>query len=161
MPIRSALPTDNCGAKAVVQKSLAAFGLIADFATLDAAIGTLGLTNTPNDIELVAEVEGKLVGCLAIQRMDGSVAKLFGFHVDASMQGQGIGRSLLSEAIAQAAVHNFTQLELETWGSMEAAVHLYESLGWVRGPDPLPESGADRFYCLTLVKIHHTTNLIK
>lgn len=152
MSIRKALPIDNSGAKAVVQKSLATFGLIADFDTLDAAIGALGKANTPNEIELVAEVDGKLVGCLAIQRMEGTVAKLFGFHVDASMQGQGIGRTLLSEGIAQAIIHNFTQLELETWGDMAAAVHLYESLGWVRGPDPLPESGADRSYCLTLVR---------
>ncbi|OYO30314.1 GNAT family N-acetyltransferase [Janthinobacterium sp. PC23-8] len=152
MSIRKALPIDNSVAKAVVQKSLASFGLIADFDTLDAAIGALGLANTPNEIELVAEVDGKLVGCLAIQRMEGSVAKLFGFHVDASMQGQGIGRTLLSAAIAQAVIHHFTQLQLETWGDMGAAVHLYESLGWVRGPDPLPESGADRFYRLALVR---------
>jgi ribosomal protein S18 acetylase RimI-like enzyme len=152
MSIRKALPIDNSDAKAVVQKSLASFGLIADFDTLDAAIGALGQANTPNEIELVAEVDGKLVGCLVIQRMEGAVAKLFGFHVDASMQGRGIGRTLLSEGIAQAVIHNFTQLELETWGDMGAAVHLYESLGWVRGPDPLPESGADRFYCLALVR---------
>ncbi|MBB5610041.1 MULTISPECIES: GNAT family N-acetyltransferase [unclassified Janthinobacterium] len=152
MLIRKALPTDNSGAKALVRKSLASFGLIVDFDTLDAAIGALGLANTANEIELVAEVDGKLVGCLAIQRMEGAIAKLFGFHVDASMQGQGIGRTLLSEAIAQAVIHKLTQLELETWGNMGAAVHLYESLGWVRGPDPLPESGADRFYCLALVR---------
>lgn len=152
MSIRKALPTDNSGAKVVVQKSLASFGLIADFDTLDAAIGALGQSNTPNAIELVAEVDGKLVGCLAIQRMEGAIAKLFGFHVDASMQGQGIGRTLLREGIAQAVIHNFTHLELDTWGDMGAAVHLYESLGWVRGLDPLPESGADRFYCLALVR---------
>jgi len=63
MLTRKALPIDNFGAKAVVQKSLASFGLIADFDTLDAAIGVLGQANTPNEIELVAEVDGKLVGC--------------------------------------------------------------------------------------------------
>ena len=152
MSIRKALPTDNSGARAVVQKSLTSFGLIADFDSLDAAIGALGQASTPNEIELVAEVDGKLVGCLAIQRREGAVAKLFGFHVDGSMQGQGIGRTLLCEAIAQAVIHHFNRLELETWGNMEAAVHLYVSLGWVRGPDPLPDSGADRFYCLALVK---------
>lgn len=150
MSIRKALASDNFGAKAVVHKSLASFGLLADFDTLDAAIGALGLVNSPNAIELVAEVDGKLVGCLAIQRKEGAVAKLFGFHVDASMQGRGIGRALLAEGIAQAVTHDVVQLELETWGNMGAAVHLYESLGWIRGPDSLPESGADRFYSLAL-----------
>jgi len=152
MLIRKALPTDNAAARALVLKSLASFGLVADFDTLDAAVGALGQADTPNDIELVAEVDGKLVGCLAIQRLEGAVAKLFGFHVDASMHGQGLGRALLGEAISQAVSHRFTQVTLETWGSMGAAVHLYQSLGWVRGPDPLPESGADRFYCLTLTR---------
>lgn len=152
MPIRKALPADNPGAKAIVQKSLTAFGLVADFAGLDAAIGAIGQATSPNEIELVAEVDGNVVGCLAIQRVQGTVAKLFGFHVDAGMRGRGIGRALLTRGIAQAVAHGFTQLELETWGQMRSAVHLYESSGWIRGPDPLPESGADRFYCLALNK---------
>lgn len=150
MSIRKALPTDNVDVRTVVQKSLASFGLIADFDTLDAAIGALGQINSPNDIELVAVLDGRLVGCLAIQRQSEASAKLFGFHVDASMQGRGIGRALLMEGIAQAVRHSFTQLELETWGDMRSAVHLYESFGWVRGPDPLPESGANRTYLLAL-----------
>ncbi|WP_343730000.1 GNAT family N-acetyltransferase [Duganella sp.] len=150
MQIRKALPTDNAGAKAVVQKSLASFGLIADFETLDAAVGAIGQAGSPNDIELVAEVDGKLAGCLVIQRRSETSAKLFGFHVDASMHGLGIGRALLAEGIAEAARLHFTELQLETCGDMGAAIHLYESFGWVRGPDPLPESGADRFYSLIL-----------
>jgi ribosomal protein S18 acetylase RimI-like enzyme len=150
MPIRKARPADNSDAKALVKKSLTSFGLVADFAGLDAAVGAIGVANTPNEIELVAEVDGKLVGCLAIQRTEATAAKLFGFHVDASAQGKGIGRALLAEGIAQAVARHFTRLELETWGHMRAAVHLYGSFGWVRGPDPLPESGADRFYYLAL-----------
>ncbi len=150
MQIRKALPADNARAKTLVQESLASFGLSADFETLDAAVGAIGQANSPNDIELVAEVDGKLAGCLVIQRRSGALAKLFGFHVDASMQGLGIGRALLTEGIAEAVRRNFTALQLETCGDMRAAIHLYESFGWVRGPDPLPASGADRFYSLIL-----------
>lgn len=71
MSIRRALPTDSPGAKAVVQKSVALFGLIANFDNLDAAIGALGRANSPNEIVLVAEVDGKLISCLAIQPMEG------------------------------------------------------------------------------------------
>ena len=150
MQIRKALTSDNEHARAVVQKSLASFGLIADFDTLDAAVGVIGLASSPNDIELVADVDGRLAGCLVIQSRQGASAKLFGFHVDSSMHGRGIGRGLLAEAIAEARRNNFLQLELETCGDMHAAIHLYESFGWIRGPDPQPESGADRFYSLAL-----------
>lgn len=153
MQIRKALPTDNVHARGVVRKSLSSFGLAADFDTLDAAVGAIGQAGSPNDIELVAEVEGRLVGCLVIQRRQGTSAKLFGFHVDASVQGRGVGRQLLAEGIAEARKNNFTQLELETCGDMRAAIHLYESFGWIRGPDPLPESGADRFYSFELISL--------
>ncbi|MBB3225210.1 GNAT family N-acetyltransferase [Pseudoduganella umbonata] len=133
-------------------KSLASFGLVADFETLDAAIGVIGQPGSPNEIELVAEMAGKIAGCLVIQRRTDSSAKLFGFHVDASMQGRGLGRALLSEAIAEAARRGFAELELETCGGMHAAIHLYESFGWKRGPDPLPGSGGDRFYSLALIE---------
>ena len=151
MQIRKARPTDNPEARAVVRKSLKSFGLVADFETLDAAIGVIGLSGSPNEIELVAEIAGKVAGCLVIQRRTGASAKLFGFHVDASMQGRGAGRALLSAAITEAARGNFTELELETCGDMHAAIHLYESFGWKRGPDPLPGSGGDRFYSLKLM----------
>jgi len=42
------------------------------------------------------------------------------------------------------------RLDLETWASMETAVQLYESFGWVLGSDPPPGSGADRSYWLEL-----------
>lgn len=150
MQIRKALPTDSAKVRAVVQKSLASFGLIADFETLDAAVGAIGLTRSPNDIELVAEVDGKLAGCLVIQRRASTSAKLFGFHVDATMHGLGIGRALLAEGIAEAGRRHLTELQLETCSEKRAAIHLYESFGWVRGPDPLPESGADLCYSLNL-----------
>ncbi|WBS05527.1 GNAT family N-acetyltransferase [Pseudoduganella sp. SL102] len=151
MYIRKARPTDNFDARAVVRKSLASFGLVADFETLDAAIGVIGQPGSPNDIELVAEIAGKVAGCLVIQRRGAACAKLFGFHVDASMQGRGVGRALLSEAIAEAARRDFSELQLETCGGMDAAIHLYESFGWKRGADPLPGSGGDRFYSLALM----------
>lgn len=151
MHIRKARPTDHFDARAVVRKSLASFGLVADFDTLDAAIGVIGQPGSPNEIELVADIAGKVVGCLVIQRRSAACAKLFGFHVDAGLQGRGIGRALLSEAIAEAAKRGFTELQLETCGGMDAAIHLYESFGWKRGADPLPGSGGDRFYSLALM----------
>ncbi len=151
MQIRRARPADNADARIVVRESLASFGVVANFETLDAAIGVIGQSDSPNEIELVAEMAGKVAGCLVIQRRAGASAKLFGFHVDAGMQGRGLGRALLAEGIAEAARRNFTELQLETCAGMRAAIHLYESFGWKRGADPLPGSGGDRFYSLALM----------
>ena len=108
------------------------------------------MPDSPNEIELVVVLEGEVAGCLAIQRKAETCGKLFGFHVDARRQGRGAGRVLLSAGMAEAARRGYTRLELDTCAAMQAAVHLYEALGWVRGPDPLPEAGADRSYTITL-----------
>jgi ribosomal protein S18 acetylase RimI-like enzyme len=150
MQIRKAVPQDNAAARELVRRSLSVFGIEADFDNIDRAVGLLGTSEITNSIELVAILDGSLVGCLVIQRLTDTCAKLLGFHVATNRQGHGIGRSLLSVAIAEATGLGFTQLNLDTWGNMEAAVHLYESFGWKRDRDPPPESGADRSYSLLM-----------
>jgi ribosomal protein S18 acetylase RimI-like enzyme len=150
MEIRKAVPSDNGAARDLVRVSLSAFGIAADFDNLDRAIGLLGTIESRNSIELVAVIDGEIVGCLAIQRLAQDGAKLFGFHVDANSQGRGIGRALLSAAIAEAKAFGIVQLYLDTWDDMQAAVHLYETFGWQREEDPHPDSGANRSYVLAL-----------
>ena len=148
--IRQAQARDNGAARELVRRSLLAYGIEAQFDGLDAAIASLGMEGSANMVELVAESDGELVGCVAIASVGLGVAKLFGFHVDARRRGRGIGRWLLSAAIVQAKHHGASQLRLDTWGNMEVAVCLYESFGWIRVADPPPESGADRSYMLSL-----------
>jgi ribosomal protein S18 acetylase RimI-like enzyme len=150
MEIRKAVPSDNGAARDLVRMSLSVFGIAADFDNLDRAIGLLGTIESKNSVELVAVIDGVIVGCLAIQRLTQDGAKLFGFHVDANSQGRGIGRALLSATIAEANALGIVQLYLDTWDDMQAAVHLYESFGWKREKDPHPDSGANRSYVLTL-----------
>jgi ribosomal protein S18 acetylase RimI-like enzyme len=150
MEIRKASPSDNGAARDLVRISLAAFGIEADFDHLDRAIGLFGTFGTSNSIELVAVIDGALAGCVAIERLDRQSAKLFGFHVDATRQGRGVGRALLSAAIAEANALGISRLHLDTWDDMQAAVHLYESFGWERAEDPHPDSGANRSYVLAL-----------
>ena len=148
--VRPAHPADNAAARALVRRSLGDFGIAAEFDGLDHAIGAFGRSDSPNAIELAAQCDGVFVACLAIQANGEGGAKLFGFHVAPEMRGRGVGRALLEAAIARARAQGFAALKLDTWGSMAAAVNLYESLGWRRVADPTPESGADRSYSLAL-----------
>src|ERR1035437_8787851 len=120
--IRKASPADNIPARDLVRRSLAAYGIEVEFDGLDHAIGSFGTQHSRNVVELVAELNGALVGCLTIQSVGNAVGKMSGFHVKAELRGKGIGRSLLMEAISETRNLGFTILKLDTWGRMNAAV---------------------------------------
>ncbi|MFZ6871630.1 GNAT family N-acetyltransferase [Undibacterium sp. Di27W] len=144
--VRSAQEADNSEIRHIVLASLGAFGIEVEFDGLDAAIASAGLPGTKNAIELVAELHGHICGCIALERMHDQQGKVFGFHVDHHYRGKGIGRSLLIALMADARQLGFKTLHLDTWDSMQSAISLYKALGWIAGPDPAPESGANRSY---------------
>jgi ribosomal protein S18 acetylase RimI-like enzyme len=59
--------------------------------------------------------------------------RMLGVHPDA--QGRGIGRALMDECIRIALEHGKTLMTLHTTGRMKSAQRMYESMGFVRGPD--------------------------
>jgi len=83
----------------------------------------------------VAEDGGEVVGRLSVQRdqhpASRHVADL-GLMVAASHRRQGIGRALLERAVAWARGAGVRKLELHVFPWNEAALALYESVGFVR-----------------------------
>ena len=148
--IRRATSDDNQRAREIVTLSFKDFDLTADFDGLDFAIGSIGTARSTNTIELVAIWDGVICGILAIQPIDAHSAKLFGFHVDHSHRGKGIGKALLTLALEESKNLDLKRLHLDTWDNMYAAIKLYTSLGWQREADPAAESGANRSYFLDL-----------
>ena len=55
--------------------------------------------------------------------------------VDPAERGRGIGRRLMDGAIEEARVAGKTVMTLNTTRRMRAAQRMYESMGFVRGPD--------------------------
>ena len=92
-------------------------------------------TDSVDEIELLAELDGKVVGSAGI----GSVGRKekirhraeFGISVDKAHWGLGIGRALTEACIECAKKAGFTQLELEVVAENRSAIGLYESAGFV------------------------------
>ena len=57
-------------------------------------------------------------------------ASITNIAVDLKYRGQGIGKQILCTLLAQAACHGILNITLEVRTSNEAAIHLYESLGF-------------------------------
>ena len=92
-------------------------------------------TESENEIELVAEIEGRIVGTAGIERV-GKKEKVrhraeFGISVDQAYWGFGVGRALMEACIACAKQAGYAQLELNAVAENKRALKLYESVGFV------------------------------
>ncbi len=89
------------------------------------------LVNPSNGIWAAVEGES-IVGSVAIDGEDlgPEIAHLRWFIVEDGRRGLGIGRNLLSRAIAFAEERGFVAIHLWTFAGLDAARHLYEAHGF-------------------------------
>ena len=80
----------------------------------------------------VASIDGRIVGSIAIDGIDqdSKGAHLRWFIVAPENQGQGIGNTLIKEAIEFCKRKEFNRVYLWTFGGLDAARHLYEKWGF-------------------------------
>ena len=92
-------------------------------------------TESADEIELLAELDGKVVGSAGIGCV-GRKEKIrhraeFGISVDKAYWGLGIGRALTEACIECARTAGYVQLELEAVAENKSALALYRSVGFV------------------------------
>lgn len=80
----------------------------------------------------VAELDGEIVGDIAIIRKGADKAQLRWFGVDLSLQGQGLGNELLRTAISFCRERGYARLTLGTLDILKPARHLYSKFGFHR-----------------------------
>ncbi|HEV2296850.1 MAG TPA: GNAT family N-acetyltransferase [Tepidisphaeraceae bacterium] len=91
------------------------------------------LQRSPRALVRVAESDGVVVGhAVALVRRSGgrTTGRLYSIAVDRARRGQGIGRQLLADAMAQLTSRGVTHVVLEVEGSNARAISLYERDGF-------------------------------
>lgn len=81
---------------------------------------------------LMAELDGRAVGCCALVPMPDGGLELGKMAADADARGLGVGRALMDRAIAAGRATGAARLFLETNHRCEAAIALYERSGFAR-----------------------------
>ncbi len=81
---------------------------------------------------LLAMIDGAPVGCVALRPHDAHTGEMKRLFVRPGHQGRGLGRFLVEAVIAEARAIGYTSLLLDTLPSMQSAIRLYESIGFVR-----------------------------
>ena len=92
-------------------------------------------TESPHEIEILAEIDGIIVasagiGCVSTKTKVKHRAE-FGISVDQAYWGLGIGRALTKACIACARNAGYVQLELDVVADNKNALALYEDVGFV------------------------------
>ena len=92
-------------------------------------------TESASEIEILAEVDGIVVGLAGIDQV-GSKYKVchradFGISVDKTYWGLGIGRALMEACIECAKKAGFEQIELNVIADNSRAIDMYEKAGFV------------------------------
>lgn len=85
----------------------------------------------PQGAFVIARLEGRAVGCGALQSIGEGVGEIKRMWVDRSMRGRGVGRRLLAELerLGREAGHH--TLRLDTNEHLPEAIALYGSCGYV------------------------------
>lgn len=78
----------------------------------------------------VAELDGKIVGDIAVIKRGHDKAQLRWFGVDMSLQGQGLGSRLLKTAMNFCEKKGYAHLTLSTFDLLKPARHLYGKFGF-------------------------------
>jgi ribosomal protein S18 acetylase RimI-like enzyme len=108
-----------------------------------------GLYAPPSGSLLLATQEspenpGEAVGCAALRKLDEATCELKRLYVRPAFRGQGAGRELVKDLIAEARSIGYQRMVLDTLPSMQEAHKLYRSLGFREIPayqkNPIPGS---------------------
>lgn len=96
--------------------------------------GLPGAYAPPRGHLLLAVVDGIPVGCVGLRPHDATTGEMKRLFVQPGHQGRGIGRQLVEAVTAEARAIGYTSLLLDTLPTMQSAIKLYESLGFVHRP---------------------------
>lgn len=104
------------------------------FTVNDEAMYLKEKSESEDEIEILAEIDGKVVGTAGISKI-GKHTKVkhraeFGIGIDQKYWGLGIGKALTAACIECARKAGYSQLELECVSENHSALNLYRSLGF-------------------------------
>lgn len=138
MIIRDATLADGDAIRAIVADTLAEFGFPIESGGTDADLEDVPLSyhRRGGVFRVLVDETGEVAGCGGLYPAEDGAVELRKMYFRPSVRGQGLGRRLLEDLIAEARKRHFGRIELETSSTMTAAISLYKRAGFVETEGP-------------------------
>ena len=108
------------------------------FANLEAELATLpGKYGPPDGRLLLAAVDGKTAGCIALRRQDADSGEVKRLYVRPDFRGHRIGERLVARLLEEARTIGYRRLVLDSYHTMTRAHALYRDAGFRDVPAPV------------------------
>jgi len=114
--------------RALLLEYAAATGLDLSFQNFDEEVATLPGHYDPI---LLARWGDALAGCVALRPYGEQDCEMKRLYVRPEFRAYGVGRALALRVIEEARLRGYRAMRLDTLPSMQSAIRLYESLGFV------------------------------
>jgi ribosomal protein S18 acetylase RimI-like enzyme len=140
---READPGDMPAVRALFQEYASGLGIDLSFQGFGEELAGLpGRYAGPAGALLLAEVGGRICGCVALRPIDATTCEMKRLYVQERARGMGAGRELARRILETAREKGYARMRLDTLASMGAAQALYAELGFRQIPpytyNPVP-----------------------
>ncbi|WEM41957.1 helix-turn-helix domain-containing GNAT family N-acetyltransferase [Photobacterium sp. DA100] len=146
--LRLLTPLDNAAMAAVVRRVSAEHGLTADkgYGVADPTLDALSeVYSEPDSAYWVIEKDNRILGGGGIAPLTGEegVCELQKMYFLPELRGRGFARRIAATALKFARENRFKACYLETTASLQAAIKLYQGLGFIQISQAMGQTGHD------------------
>jgi N-acetylglutamate synthase-like GNAT family acetyltransferase len=129
--VREAQSGDLADVRRLLREYASALPFALDFQAFDEELATLpGRYAPPDGRLLVGSLDGRVVGCVGVRRLDEQTCEMKRLFVNDDARGSGLGRVLAEASIAAARGLGYRRMRLDTLPGMQTAQALYARLGF-------------------------------
>lgn len=121
--------------RAIFREYAEGLGIDLCFQHFDTELAELpGIYAAPHGRVLLAWHDDEVVGCVGLRPLEDGACEMKRLYVRPAGRGKQLGRRLVDTIIQAAKETGYTKIRLDTLPHLKTALHIYDTLGFVRIP---------------------------